>query len=139
MDVKKIEKCEKLTQICINMLELLRLYKILKIKKSILEDGGLSHICKIIYTILKPLHLQYPSTTKWISIANEYEKRWNFPNCLGAVDGKHIEIRKPINSGSRFYNYKKFNSIVLIASCDAKSRFIWFNLGDYGKNYYILQ
>ena len=34
MDVKKIEKCEKLTQICINMLELLRLYKILKIKKK---------------------------------------------------------------------------------------------------------
>jgi len=25
-------------------------------------------------------------------VAKEYEKKWQFPNLLGAVDGKHIRI-----------------------------------------------
>lgn len=42
----------------------------------------------------------------WLSVANEYNYRWNFPNCLGAIDGKHVAIKCPPNSGSLFYNYK---------------------------------
>lgn len=42
----------------------------------------------------------------WKVIAKQFEERWNFPNCLGCVDGKHIEIIPPANSGSYFYNYK---------------------------------
>jgi hypothetical protein len=40
----------------------------------------------------------------WIRTANEFYERKNFPNRIGAVDGKHIRIRKPKESGSQFFN-----------------------------------
>lgn len=66
-------------------------------------------------------------------IAKEYKSKANFPHCIGAMDGKHIRLIKPNNSGSLFFNYKEFFSIVLFAVVDADYRFIYIDVGSYGK------
>ena len=73
-----------------------------------------------------------PSETKWKSISNEFMNLWQFPLCLGAIDGKHISIRAPPKSGSKYFNYKRFFSIVLMAVVDANYKFILVDIGAFG-------
>ena len=72
-------------------------------------------------------------SNEWRQIANEFSELWNFPHCLGAIDGKHVLIQAPARSGSTSFNYKKTFSIVLLAVCNARYEFSLVDIGSEGR------
>lgn len=78
--------------------------------------------------------LQFPSTSEdWKHIADDFRLKYQFWNCVGAIDGKHIAITKPKHSGSTYFNYKGFFSIVLLAIVNANREFIMIDVGINGR------
>ena len=51
---------------------------------------------------------------------------------LGAIDGKHIQLKAPSHSSALYYNYKGYFSSVLLAVSDANYRFVYASFGSYG-------
>ena len=72
------------------------------------------------------------SEADWKEISKRFNNIWNFPQTLGAIDGKHVRIRKPKRGGSLYYNYKGFHSIILMGLVDADYKFIWSEVGANG-------
>uniref|UniRef100_A0A1I8NJI8 Uncharacterized protein n=1 Tax=Musca domestica TaxID=7370 RepID=A0A1I8NJI8_MUSDO len=64
-------------------------------------------VCDAIYKVLQPDYLKVPSTEKeWQAVSEKFYEKWNFPNCIGCIDGKHVVMTAPSHSGSIDYNYK---------------------------------
>lgn len=90
--------------------------------------------CEQIWAVLGPLEMPKPTVEQWKKIEEGFRLKWNYPNCIGALDGKHVVFEKPPNSGSLYFNYKKEFSIVLMALVDADYRFVTVDVGAYGRN-----
>ena len=93
-------------------------------------EGIVHSVAQVIWDCLVGEYMPVP---KEEAIAAEILERWNFPNCLGSIDGKHVVILAPPCSGSQFYNYKGTYSVVLLAVVDAIYCFRVVESGAYGK------
>ena len=89
--------------------------------------------CDALWKILQSTHMPVPDAQICKHAAEEYWTKWNFPNCFGSIDGKHIRIQCPTKSGSQYYNYKQFFSLVLQGVADARCRFLTIDIGAMGK------
>lgn len=89
--------------------------------------------CAAIWNKLQLEHLPHPTKESLSINSTAFYDKWNFPNCIGCIDGKHIRIKCPKKSGTMFFNYKQYFSIVLQAVADANYKFVCIDVGGYGK------
>lgn len=78
---------------------------------------------KAILENLSPIYLKPPTNEDFKQFEKDFRNIWNFPQCIGARDEKHISVQCPAKSDSQFYNYKGNYSIILMAVCDAHYNF----------------
>ncbi|KAJ8974512.1 hypothetical protein NQ317_000314 [Molorchus minor] len=103
-----------------------------KVSKQLISEI-VPEVCQAIIECLSD-YVQVPSTEeKWAHIAQQFENVWNFPKCVGAIDGKHIVLQAPIKSGSDYFIYKSHFSIVVMATADADYNFTVVDIGCQGR------
>lgn len=92
-------------------------------------------IKEVLNAIKTKLFFALPPPTKEQFKQNgiEFGKRWNFPNVMGCLDGKHVRVQCPKKTGSLYYNYKDFFSIVLLALVGPNYKFIGVDIGSFGR------
>ncbi|WKY16282.1 hypothetical protein Q1695_001173 [Nippostrongylus brasiliensis] len=102
---------------------------------------GNSTACKISHEvaqiIIEELHsdaFPTPTASTWAKAVQEFRRQWDYPAAMGALDGKHIACVCPSNTGSAFFNYKGYFSIVLLALVDANYKCIIYDLGASGRS-----
>lgn len=89
--------------------------------------------CEAIIDELSPDFLSCPdSPEEWVAESLAWEQDTAVPHMLGAIDGTHIRMSKPANSGKLYRNYKGYFSIVLLAVVNANYKAIWVDVGATG-------
>lgn len=53
----------------------------------------IAETCEIIWEILSSLVLVQCNEANWKAIAHDFNEKWHFPPCIGALDGKHVVIQ----------------------------------------------
>ena len=91
--------------------------------------------CKAILKEFQHEYLMCPTDPEdWKKIEERFRHRWNVPHAVGALDGKHIAIKKPKKSGSECFNYKGYFSVVLLALVNAEHKSLWVNVRSSGSS-----
>lgn len=89
---------------------------------------------KAIITVLGNKVIVCPSTAmEWQIVAEKFYTLWQFPHCLGSLDGKHVNFRPLRTEGSVYRNYKGRDSIVLLGLVDAEYKFLYVDVGKNGR------
>ncbi|KAJ8970424.1 hypothetical protein NQ314_001241 [Rhamnusium bicolor] len=59
--------------------------------------------CDAIWRKLQPIVMPTPYEAMWLKIELDFYTKWNFPNLIGAIDGKHVLIQAAPHSGTQFF------------------------------------
>lgn len=103
-----------------------------RLGRSTVADS-IKEMCKAIWDEFNEELIRLPQNAEeWKATAADFQRLWNFPHILGAIDGKHVRMKKPAKSGSLFMNYKGYFSTVMMAVCDARYRIRYLDIGSYG-------
>ncbi|XP_032688007.1 putative nuclease HARBI1 [Odontomachus brunneus] len=73
---------------------------------------------------LAPRIIKYPSLVEKQEIAAFYEEEKGFPGIIGAIDGTHIRINKPIEDPDSYINRKQYFSLHIQGTVNHKMKFM---------------
>lgn len=93
-----------------------------------------TEVCEAIFKNLKNKYLPQPTEDIWKRSYEGFSALWQFPNCIGSVDGKHVQIKCPDKTGSNYWCYLNKFSIVLMAIVGPDYKFLCIDVGGFGKN-----
>ena len=94
----------------------------------------IEQVTKAIAHYVGKYYIKTPSSQQqWLEISEIFNSRWNFPNCIGAVEGKHELITPPPGTGSEFFNYKKTFSVILLAVAGPEYECLYADIGSNGR------
>ena len=94
----------------------------------------IQEVYRAIIKNLSGIYLRIPDTPERSNnIAEQFSLRWNFSNAIGAIDGKHVTIQKPVGGGSSYYHYKHTHSIVLMAVAGSDYQCTYTDVGANGR------
>ena len=90
--------------------------------------------CSAINDRLQNMFIELPnSREKWLEISRKFKPRCNYQHALRAIVGKHVQIVKPDNGSSYFYNYKYTHSILLLAISSPEYEWLYADVGSNGR------
>ena len=82
-------------------------------------------VCGAITKNLGPVYIEAPFTeADVLELTTQFEKAYVIPQCLGAIDGTHIDIKQPTANSTEYVNRKQRFSLNVQAVCDYRCRFI---------------
>ena len=88
--------------------------------------------CEVITHHLLPKYVCVPKNDRLREIVEGFKQR-GFPQAVGAIDGTHIPILRPMESASDYYNRKGFYSVLMQALVEFRGIFMDVNIGWPGK------
>lgn len=73
----------------------------------------ISDTCQCIWDALKEKVFLNPTADNWRKVAKDFNDIWNYPNCIGAIDGKHVDIDVNIILFLYYKIYKMFEILII--------------------------
>ncbi|XP_017471519.1 PREDICTED: uncharacterized protein LOC108362877 [Rhagoletis zephyria] len=88
--------------------------------------------CQVVWSSLSLTYLPIEQAPDWIALSQQFESKWNLPNCLGAIDIKTIILKCPNKDIPNLYDKKGKYSIAMLGACDANYTFTGVDVAVFG-------
>ena len=89
----------------------------------------LHEFCSAVVNVMTAKYINIPAGEHLKRIINGFLTKWDFPQCIGAIDGSHIPVIAPKEHPLDYFNRKGYHSVLLQALVDHEYRFLDIYVG----------